>query len=441
MNSDIDTIFALSSGGLPSGVAVIRVSGPLALDVAAQLVTTLPAPQQAAVRTIRMRNGLVLDQGLILTFHRPASFTGEDCVEFQIHGGKALVSALLDELSTFKGCRLAEHGEFSRRALENGKLDLVEIEGLADLLAAETEMQRRLAVEQSSGGHSRLYRAWADRITHARALIEAELDFADEEDVPGSVSDRVWADMALVLSELETYLAGAAFGEIIRDGLKVVIAGPPNSGKSSLMNALAERDVAIVTNIAGTTRDILQVDLDIDGFAVKLFDTAGLRETEEVVEVEGIRRALKKIEDADIVLSLAEVGERAEERFPDFSGSVVRIGTKVDLPLDDLCHYEYDLQLSSKTGAGLAELRGWLAKELHRLESGYSLALPSRLRHRQLIEHAAKMLYAAVGDGRSALEVRAEFLRLAADSLGRITGHVDVEDLLEIIFSEFCIGK
>lgn len=439
MNTDSDTIFALSSGGLPSGVAVIRLSGSLAFFAATTLVGDLPPPQHSSLRTIRTRNGLVLDRGLVLTFRGPASFTGEDCVELHIHGGKALVSALLKELSTFEGCRLAEHGEFSRRALENGKLDLVEIEGLADLIAAETEMQRRLAVEHSSGGLSLLYKAWADRITRARALIEAELDFADEDDVPGSVSDRVWADMAAVYDELESHLAGAAFGEIIRDGLKVVIAGAPNSGKSSLLNALAQRDVAIVTSVAGTTRDVLQVDLDIDGFAVKLFDTAGLRETDEIVESEGIRRALKMIGEADIVLSLAESGECAQENFDGFSGRVIRVGTKLDLSVDGPA--EYDLRLSSKTGAGLAELRSCLAQELSNLNPGHSMALPSRLRHRQLITEASRMLKSAICEQDGGLDIRAEFLRLAAQSLGRITGHVDVEDLLGVIFSEFCIGK
>jgi len=439
LNTDSDTIFALSSGGLPSGVAVVRLSGALAFETASALVGELSPPQRTSLRTIRTRNGLVLDRGLVIAFKAPNSFTGEDCVELQIHGGKALLSALLAEMATFEGCRLAEHGEFSRRALENGKLDLLEIEGLADLIAAETEMQRRLAIEQSSGGLSLIYRGWADRITRARALIEAELDFADEDDVPGSVSARVWIDMTAILEEIKRHLAGAHFGEIVRDGLKIVIAGPPNSGKSSLLNALASRDVAIVTDIAGTTRDVLQVDLNIDGFAVKLYDTAGIRDTEEVVETEGIRRALKAVADADIVLSLAENGLPAQEYYAGFSGPVIRVGTKYDLPTTVPC--DYDLQLSSKTGVGLATLRDRIVAELSNMNPGYSMALPSRLRHRELIGEAAKDLSSAVYSVDKGLDVRAEFLRLASQSLGRITGHVGVEDLLEIIFSEFCIGK
>lgn len=435
-----DTIYALSSGGLPSGVAVIRMSGAKALEVTESLAGSLPAARQAVLKTIRTRNGLILDRGLVLIFPGPNSFTGEDCAEIHVHGGKAVVAALLAELATFERCRLAEHGEFSRRALENGKMDLVEVEGLADLIGAETEMQRRLAMEHAAGGLSQLYDGWADRLTRARALIEAELDFADEEDVPGSVSDLVWSDMAKLRLELADHLAGADFGEIIRDGLKVVIAGAPNAGKSSLMNVLARREVAIATEIAGTTRDVLHVDLNIDGYAVKLYDTAGLRETDEVVEREGIRRALRTAADADIVLSLAEIGERAQLEFPGFAGRVVRIGTKSDIYPDE-ADGDYELRISSATGAGLAELHALLLEDLQGRSSSLSLALPSRTRHRTLLSDSLEALTAAVASISAGLDIRAEYLRRSANSLGRITGRVDVEDLLDVIFSEFCIGK
>lgn len=434
-----DTIYALSSGGLPAGVAVIRLSGGAAFAVAETLTGPLPAARMAALKTIRTRNGLMIDRGLVLIFPGPASFTGEDCVEIHVHGGKAVVNALLDELSTFDRCRLAEHGEFSRRALENGKMDLVEVEGLADLIAAETEMQRRLALEHAAGGLSALYNAWADRLTRARALIEAELDFADEEDVPGSVSDLVWEDMERLRSELSDHLAGAQLGEIIRDGLKVVIAGPPNAGKSSLMNALAKREVAIVTDIAGTTRDVLHVDLNIEGYAVRLYDTAGLRETEEVVEREGIRRALMTVADADLVLSLAEIGDRPQLDFPGFSGKVLTLGTKSDIHAGTPA--DYDVLISSSSGLGLEQLHRLLRQDLSDRSEALSLALPSRLRHRTLLGESLAAVKAALDAGDKGLDVRAEYLRQAATSLGRITGRVDVEDLLDVIFSEFCIGK
>ncbi|MQB45571.1 tRNA uridine-5-carboxymethylaminomethyl(34) synthesis GTPase MnmE [Rhizobium sp. ICMP 5592] len=439
MNAIGDTIFALSSGALPAGVAVVRVSGSEALTAVAALAGTLPKPRQAALKTIRTRNGLTIDRGLVLIFPAPASFTGEDCAEIQVHGGKAVVAALLNELAGFRGCRLAEHGEFSRRALENGKMDLVEVEGLADLIAAETEMQRRLAVEHVAGGLSKLYEGWANRLTRARALIEAELDFADEDDVPGSVSDMVWNDMAKLRTELSAHLAGAGFGEIVRDGLKVVIAGAPNAGKSSLMNVLARREVAIVTDIAGTTRDVLHVDLNIEGYAVRLYDTAGLRETEEVIEREGIKRALRTAAEADVILSLAEIGTETQTDFPGFGGRIVRIGTKVDI--HQTGGDEYDLCISSSTGSGLAELHQLLVEDLQERSASLSLALPSRLRHRTLLAESLEALTQAVSATSAGLDIRGEYLRQAGHSLGRITGRVDVEDLLDVIFSEFCIGK
>ncbi len=381
----------------------------------------------------------MIDRGLVLIFPGPASFTGEDCAEIHVHGGKAVVKALLDELSTFESCRLAEHGEFSRRALENGKMDLVEVEGLADLISAETEMQRRLALEHAAGGLSVLYNGWADRLTRARALIEAELDFADEDDVPGSVSDMVWTDMQHLRAELADHLAGADLGEIIRDGLKVVIVGAPNAGKSSLMNALAKREVAIVTDIAGTTRDVLHVDLNIEGYAVRLYDTAGLRETDEIVEREGIRRALRTVADADLVLSLAEIGDEAQRDFPGFTGKVLTLGTKSDIHPGT--HDRYDVLISSATGSGLAGLHELLRQDLQLRSGMLSLALPSRLRHRKLLTESLSAVEAALGAENQGLDIRAEYLRQAATSLGRITGRVDVEDLLDVIFSEFCIGK
>ncbi|GES52640.1 hypothetical protein Rhsp01_51450 [Rhizobium sp. NBRC 114257] len=318
-------------------------------------------------------------------------------------------------------------------------MDLVEVEGLADLIGAETEMQRRLALEHAAGGLSGLYNGWADRLTRARALIEAELDFADEDDVPGSVSDMVWADMKRLRLEISGHLAGADLGEIIRDGLKVVIAGAPNAGKSSLMNALAKREVAIVTDIAGTTRDVLHVDLNIEGYAVKLYDTAGLRDTDEVVEREGIRRALRTVADADLVLSLAEIGGEAQRSFPGFAGKVLTVGTKADIHAEKT--NQYDLLISSTTGSGLTELHNLLRQDLQARSGALSLALPSRLRHRTLLAESLDAIEAALGSEDRGLDIRAEYLRQAATSLGRITGRVDVEDLLDVIFSEFCIGK
>jgi tRNA modification GTPase len=242
-----DTIFALASGALPAGVAVLRISGPAAFTIVRSLVGDLPAPRVAALRTIRTPDGMFLDRGLVLVFQGPHSFTGEDCAELHLHGGRAVVTAVLTSLAGFNGARLAEAGEFSRRAFENGKMDLVEVEGLADLLAADTEMQRRLAAEQASGQLSSVYEGWREKLVFARSMLEAELDFSDEGDIPGSVSDRIWGEVARLKAAVDEALLNLRAGEILRDGFRVALAGKPNAGKSSLMNALAQREVAIVT--------------------------------------------------------------------------------------------------------------------------------------------------------------------------------------------------
>lgn len=359
----------------------------------------------------------------------------------QVHGGRAVVSAILDELAAMDGLRHAEAGEFARRAFQNGKLDLVEVEGLADLIAAETEMQRRLAVEQSGGGQSALYAGWARRLTHARAMIEAELDFADEDDIPGSVSAAIWTDIGRLREEIDEHIARAGVAEIIRDGLKIVIAGEPNAGKSSLLNALAQRDIAIVTEIAGTTRDVLSVDLSLAGFSVKLFDTAGLRETDEVVEREGIRRARQVIADADLVLLLSEKPSdfRLDEWQPGKSVPVIRVATKVDRPMPRWKTSEADVFLSTRTGEGMDKLLAMLQAHLPDLAGNTALSMPSRRRHVDCLRQAGAALVRSM-EARE-LELQAEQLRQAGDALGRITGRVDVEKLLDVIFSEFCIGK
>lgn len=431
-----DTIYALSSGALPSGVAVIRLSGPHSLETCRRLCGSIPLARHAALKMIRTRNDAILDQALVLVFPAPASFTGEDCVEFHLHGGVAVVRAVLQLLADEPGLRAAAAGEFTRRAFENGKLDLVEVEGLGDLVTAETEMQRRLAMQQARGGLSDLYDGWATRLTRARALIEAELDFADEDDVPGSVSDQVWADMTKLSRELSAHLALARTGERIRDGITVVLAGEPNAGKSSLLNRLAQRDVAIVTPVPGTTRDILSVDLDIHGFAVKLLDTAGLRAAEDAVEREGIRRAEAAIANADIVLLLAA----PDTDYPDVSSqknaTMIRVATKSDLGPASL---DADFTISTVTGDGLDALLAGLLDGLHLRQGAVNLAIPSRMRHVEHLRRCDAELHDALYG--FDLELRAEHLRRAADALGRITGRVDVEDLLDIVFRDFCIGK
>ncbi|WP_210106906.1 tRNA uridine-5-carboxymethylaminomethyl(34) synthesis GTPase MnmE [Neorhizobium galegae] len=431
-----DTIFALSSGATPSGVAVVRLSGPDAFTAGRDL-TSFPAGRAMVLRSIRRRNGELIDKGLVLSFPGPASFTGEDCLEFQLHGGPAVVAALQSELLAL-GLRPAEAGEFTQRAFNNGKMDLVEVEGLGDLISAETEMQRRLAIEQSAGGLSRQYGEWAEGLTRCRALIEAELDFADEDDVPGSVSDQVWRQVEAIQRQVTSQILATEKAGAVRDGFKVVIAGPPNAGKSSFLNAISKRDVAIVTDIAGTTRDILHVDLDLDGFLVRFYDTAGLRETTDVIEREGVRRARQAIAEADLVLHLTEIDSQAQQSLDLASDiPILHIGTKKDNGAS--ADRSFDLLISTKTGEGLDDLRQAILARVRDNWAAVSASGAGRLRHLAHLQRASHFMAEALSGAE--LDLRAESLRLAAEELGRITGRVDVEDLLDVIFSEFCIGK
>jgi tRNA modification GTPase len=440
-----DTIFALSSGAPPSGVAVIRLSGPGVRFGLETIIGFLPEARMARLATLRDASGLLLDRGLVLYFPGPASFTGEDVAELQIHGGRASVAAVIDCLSLLPGYRLAEPGEYTKRAFENGRMDLTAVEGLSDLIRAETEIQRRQALGQADGALRHLYEDWAKRITHARAMVEAELDFSDEEDIPGSVSDRIWPAMKDLAEEVTSHLASAKAGEIIRDGFRIALIGAPNAGKSSLLNALAQRDVAIVSDIAGTTRDVVEVRLDIAGQLVLLQDTAGIRESDDGIEQEGIRRSKAAADSADLVLELREartVTDDHEGVFPLRGKSAVVVWTKSDLvepPMPDISSEE--LLLSSVTGEGLDLLLSRIEQEIGETYAAPGEVLPSRERHKQYLTTCLRELMAAVEGGNNPAELRTEYLRNAANALGRITGKVDVEDLLGVIFSEFCVGK
>ncbi|MDG4905103.1 tRNA uridine-5-carboxymethylaminomethyl(34) synthesis GTPase MnmE [Mesorhizobium sp. WSM4898] len=437
MATSKDSIVALSSGRLPAGIAVIRISGPKTRFVLETIAGGGIKDRFTTLRKLMAADGSVIDHGLVVFFPGPSSFTGEDVGEFHVHGSRAVAAKMLETLTGFAGVRHAEPGEFTRRAFLNGKLDLVETEALADLVNAETEAQRRFAVRNAEGAQSELYSGWRRRLIHARAMIEAEIDFADEEDVPGSVSKTVWTDVAAMADEIERHIQGFKAAEIIRDGFEVVILGAPNAGKSSLFNALAQREAAIVTDEPGTTRDLLEVVLDLHGMRVRVVDTAGLRDAAGKVETIGIERARAKAGGADLVLLLEDMVDPQPVSAVPTGVPLLRIGTKTDLM--GARRGAYDLALSSKEGTGISELLDEIAGRAAAAVGGAGDILPSRLRHVELLKEAKYFLSEALS-GQS-LELRAEDLRVATDRLGRIIGAVDVEDMLDVIFSQFCIGK
>ena len=420
-----ETIVAQSSGRPPAAIAVVRTSGPGARQAAERLAAILPEPRHAALRKlVDPRDGAVIDQALVLRFDAPLTATGEDIVEYQCHGGRATIDALVGALISLPGLRLAEPGEFTRRALANGRIDLTEAEGLADLLAAETELQRRSAMARAGGALRARLDGWRERLLALSARAEVAIDYADEDD--GTADDRLRPDIRVLAEELSE-LVEAPRIEPLRDGIRVVVAGPPNAGKSSLINALAQSEKAIVTHLPGTTRDVIEVPIAIDGVPFVLVDTAGLRESDDMVETIGIERARGEAERAELLLWLGPPDDAPEGR------DLILISAKADLGAGGK-----GLPVSALTGQGIADLLRLLAERARALvPSGDGLALDRR-QHDLLAEGEGALARAgALVDP----VLVAEELRVARLAIDRISGRAGVEDLLDTLFARFCLGK
>ena len=428
----MSTIFAQASAAGKAGVAVVRISGPQAFSASSQLCGSLPTPRQAALRRLRSAAGEVLDEALVLCFTEKASFTGEETVELQTHGSVAVVNALLAELGRFDGLRLAEPGEFTRRALANGRLDLAQVEGLADLIASETEAQRQQALRLFSGGLGDLAAHWRERLIRASALLTVTIDFADEE-VPVDVSPEVLELIAEVQTAIQAQVDGFGAAERIRTGYEVAIVGPPNVGKSTLLNALAGRDAAITSEIAGTTRDVIEVRMELAGLPVTLLDTAGLRETDDIVEKIGVARALERAKAADLRVFLIESDGKPE--FDPAPDDIV-MTSKADLSGEKVG------SVSGKTGAGVVELVEQIGARLSSKTAKAGLA--TRARHKEAMERCLVSLAEAsnrVALGPEFTDIASEELRISLEALNMLIGRVDIENVLDEVFSSFCLGK
>jgi tRNA modification GTPase len=482
-----ETIYALSSGSPPAAIAVVRISGPRAGEALKALAGKIPAPRKATLARLRGRDGAIIDHALALWFPAPYSETGEDVAELQLHGGRAVVAAVLGALSELVGLRPAEAGEFTRRAFENGKLDLTAVEGLADLVMAETEGQRRQAFRQMTGALGNRAENWRAQLIQALALVEARIDFSNEADVPQDLVTPALKIARALEGEIASSLADGGRGERLREGLVVAIAGPPNAGKSTLLNRIAKREAAIVSPYAGTTRDVIEIHLDLGGLPVTLLDTAGIRETDDPIELEGVRRARARSESADLVLWVVDVSDPVCVQLLSETGKnrpappAWLIHNKIDLVQGDrrinerqrqtigktesysqtnkslknmvnkslteksefkITRCELIFDISAASGEGFDRLLVELARYAKGFLAGAESALVTRERHRQALgDTVAALRRALVQDLAGHEDLLAEELRIAARLLGRLTGRVDVEDILDVIFRDFCIGK
>lgn len=446
---DNQTIYALSTVCGKSGVAVIRVSGAEAFR-AVEAMTSLNAktlkPRYAYfVKLLHSQTKEVIDNSLLICFAAPHSFTGEDIVELQIHGSRAVINSVIDSLSALANFRLAEPGEFSKRAFYNQKMDLTEAEGLADLIDAETSEQQKYALRQMEGGLKNLYEGWREKLLTLLAHLEAYIDFP-EEDIPADITSSMLNDVFKLSESIQSHLQDDNAGERLREGFRVVIVGPPNAGKSSLLNAFAKREAVIVSDIAGTTRDAIDIHMDLNGYPVTFTDTAGLRETEEEIERKGIEIAKSKISDADLVICLFDAEKDSVQIFENiekaFKNKIIFVANKSDKLTFEQCSNlkkEQILLISAKHQQGVADLLDVISVRIAARFSSGSNLLITRARYREALQNTLQNLQAFSFD--KEIELTAEDIRLAARELGKITGRIEVDEILDKIFGSFCIGK
>ncbi len=438
-----DTIFALSSGPGRSGVAVFRVSGENSDHIVAQLAPgPLPQPRKAVFRKLATKDGEPLDEGLVIRFKSPKSFTGEDLIEFQTHGSPAVIEAMASAL-TQAGAREALPGEFTRRAFENGKMDLTEAEGLADLIDSDSQVQRAQALRQMQGGLRDEYLSWRDNLIDVLAAIEGEIDFPDEQDVPNELAHVGYKPLAETVSKMRSLLEDGFRGEKIRHGLDIAIIGPPNAGKSSLINFLTGRDTAIVSHTAGTTRDIVDAHFELAGLPVRIADTAGLRETQDEIEAEGVRRAIKRSEDCELRIGVVTPEDVDTETLNLLNNNDILLINKIDIEENthaNLANRKH-FQVSLKTREGLDVFQEELRNKVRSEFSMSSSPGLTRARHRDCVSRAVEALERAINNLVVAPELSGDDVRVALHAIKELAGETDIEAVLDAIFSRFCVGK
>ena len=436
----MDSIFALSSGNLPSGIAVLRVSGSETIKIIEALTSnSAPSPRYMQYTSFFTEYGELIDKGMVVYFKAPYSFTGEDSAEFHIHGSKASVNLFLSTLSNFKNCRLANPGEFSQRAFQNGKIDLIQAESLADLIEAETEAQRKLTMSGTSKQLSLLYNKWRQLLIDHMAMLTSILDFSEEEDINAIDDKKIWLNLKQLVISIEKHLYYTQATDIIKNGLKIVLIGKPNVGKSSLLNKLCYKDIAIVSDIEGTTRDVLEGKIILNNIEIYFYDTAGIRETSDVIEQLGIEKANEYIEQSDIIFYLKDINDKSDFSI-NYKKPIWKIFTKCDVSRETF-NQDNIFYISIYNDKSIKNLLDSISAYVKNIMPKSGEILPIKQRHINLLKNTIHDINFAIEHNNLPIEIRAEYIRSASYNIGKIIGKIDIENILDVVFSKFCIGK